>query len=84
MKETPLLLILTVLALQTSCSQKEDAAVVSTEKSKATPKKSGSVMGRGMIVDPRKAKPMLDKTRAAAEAMTKSSQDRQSELDSLK
>jgi len=84
MKEATLLLILAALAFQTSCSQKEEEAVVSTDKSETAPKKSGRVMGRGMIVDPRRAKPMLEKTRAAAEAMSKSGQDTQAELDKLK
>ena len=84
MNRIPLLLFLTALALQTSCSQKEDEAVVSTEKSKTAPKKSRRVMGRGVIMDPRRAKPMLEKTRAATEAMSKSGQDTQAELDKLK
>ncbi len=61
----------------------EEKAVVSTEKKGPVARKSGSVMGRGMIVDPRKAKPMLEKTRAAADAMSKSGQDSQAELDKL-
>lgn len=76
------MLFLAVLALGTSCT-KEEEAVVSTEKKKPAVRKSGAIMGRGMIVDPRKAKPMLEKTRAAADAMSKSGQDSQAELDKL-
>lgn len=84
MKGTPILLFLAVLTLGTSCTKKEEEAAVSAENKKPAARKSGGVVGRGMIVDPRKAKPMLEKTRAAAEAMSKSNQGTQTELDQIK